>query len=59
MSPKKMGRPTDSPKTIRTTVRMDECTIKKLEHVAKVKGVSKSDVVRTGIEIQYNETKKE
>ena len=50
-----MGRPTDCPKDTLINVRMDRNTVEKLDYLVKAKGVSKSDVIRDGIEIQYKE----
>lgn len=50
---KKIGRPTDSPKNTMFRVRLDDATEKKLDESAKKLKISKSDVVRQGIELVY------
>jgi len=46
---KKMGRPTDSPKTHQMKFRYSDEIKEMLEHCSKEKGVSKSEVIRLGI----------
>ena len=55
---KKGTKLTDNPKDYMLRVRMDSKTVEKLDAVCKVKGKSRSDVVREGIEQQYQKTKK-
>ncbi len=50
---------TDKPKTHTLNFRYDNETSEKLEYVAEKSNISKSEVVRRGINIQYNELKKE
>lgn len=45
----KMGRPTDSPKTFRLQIRVDEKTMKDLDYCVRTLGKSRSDIVRNGI----------
>lgn len=55
----KMGRPKlEHPKSIKLTVKMDDATLGKLDEVVKVNSVTRSDVLRKGIEIQYERIKK-
>ena len=54
MSTKKMGRPTNKPKDEFLQIRIDEETRYELNEVMDASKMSKSDVVRTGIKIQYN-----
>lgn len=55
---KKGTRLTENPKDYMLRVRMDSETVEKLDAVCKAKGKSRSDVVRDGIEQQYQESKK-
>lgn len=48
---------TDNPKNKTIKVRLDENTSEKLEFLAKKKETTKADIIRKGIEIQYNEEK--
>lgn len=55
----KMGRPKlEHPKSTRFSVRLDDETVAKLDEVAKEKSVTRTDVLRKGIEIQYEHIKK-
>ena len=56
---KKGTKLTESPKNTTFKVRFDEQTVKKLEYVSKKTKVSKSEVVRKGIELQYDALEKE
>ena len=49
-----MGRPTDSPKDTMFRVRLDEESEKKLNVSADKLQISKSDVVRKGIDMVYD-----
>lgn len=56
----KLGRPTKAKKNIMIKVRIDEPTKNKLEYCAGKIGLSKSEVIREGILIQYQQiTKRE
>ncbi|WP_308575905.1 hypothetical protein [uncultured Fusobacterium sp.] len=55
---KKMGRPTENPKNIQMRIRMSEEDNNKLEICSQKLNISKSDVVRLGIEKVYQEIKK-
>lgn len=56
---KKMGRPTDDPKTLNTRVRLSENDVKMLEYCSEKTGLTKSEIIRRGIELVYNKIKKE
>lgn len=53
----KMGRPTDNPKTAQLTVRLSNDTLEKLNYLTEIEKCLKSDIVRKGIEIQYEQSK--
>ena len=55
---KKMGRPTEEPKSIVKRARVSENDAKKLAECSKALGVSESDVLRLGIEEVYQKIKK-
>ena len=58
MSPR-TGRPKlANPKDTRIGVRLDEETVRKLDTVAENNKESRSDVIRRGIEREYQDTKK-
>lgn len=46
---KKMGRPTDSPKSIKLQIRVDEKTMQDLDQCAEKMKSNRSEVVRMGI----------
>lgn len=58
MATKKMGRPTESLKDYTLRVRMDKQTVEKLDFIADNLNISRSEVVRNGIDLQYNSIKK-
>lgn len=49
MSDKKLGRPTDSPKPVRITVRVDNNTLEKLDDYCDKKRVERSEGIRRAI----------
>lgn len=49
---------TDSPKNQMVRVRMDEDTVKKLDYLVEKKNTTRSDIIRSGIEIQYGQENK-
>lgn len=51
---KKIGRPTESKKNFMLRTRIEPEILKKLEVIAEKEKISKSEVVRRGIEIQYD-----
>ncbi len=55
---KKMGRPTDSPKTNNYRIRMTDEELSKLEKCCQKTGLSKADVIRLGITKVYIELEK-
>lgn len=59
MVAKKVGRPTDSLKDYMLRARLDKETVEKLDYLAESLKISRSEVVRRGIEEQYQEIKKE
>lgn len=48
---------TDSPKEKMLRVRIDRSTEEKLDYLVRILGLSKSEIVRRGIELQYGEIK--
>lgn len=48
---------TDAPKNHTLKFRYDDETEKKLNYLSEKKNISKSEVIRKGIEIQYNTEK--
>lgn len=57
MSPKKGQKVKDDPIEKLVHFRANAEIQEKLSYVSKKKGISKSEVIRNGIEIQYKETK--
>ena len=55
---KKMGRPTDAPKTIVKRARMSEKDVEKLRQCCEVLNMSESDVLRMGIDKVYEQLRK-
>ena len=56
MSPK-LGRPTDSPKTHETRIRMSDEDVRILQTCCEKTGLSKADVIRMGIREVYEKVK--
>ena len=55
MSPR-TGRPkSDKPKSTQLAVRLDEETLKKLDNLASLYGVSRVEVLRMGVERLHSE----
>lgn len=54
---KKMGRPIvgDEPKDIQIKFRISKTDNGKLEKISKITKMNKSEVLRNGIDIQYNQ----
>lgn len=50
---KKIGRPTDSPATNQLRIRLTDDELRKLNVCSEVFGMSKSDVVRKGIDLVF------
>lgn len=58
MSPIKKGtKLTENPKDFMLRTRIDSETLEKLDYSAKKFGISRSDVVRNGIENEYQKAK--
>lgn len=55
---KKMGRPTNNPKTIVKRARMSEEDVEKLKYCCSILKLSESDVLRMGIDEVYKKIKK-
>lgn len=53
MGIKKGTKLTDTPKDILYQIRVDEETDKKVKDICKKEKISKSEVIRQGIEIKY------
>jgi hypothetical protein len=58
LSDKKMGRPTNNPKPIKLTVRVDDEALMVLDKYCEVKGISRADGVRAGIKKLNDDIKK-
>ena len=58
MPGKKIGRPTDSPKTFMLRVKMDKITLEKLDRCCKILNVNRSEFVRNNINEKYDDLKK-
>ena len=58
MSGKKMGRPTDNPRTNNTRIRMSDEEVEKLNFCCKKTGMTKADVIRAGIQMVYEKIQK-
>lgn len=54
----KMGRPTDNPKNIRFEIRLDNDTNEKLEKCSSELNLTKTDVIRKGIDLVEKSIKK-
>lgn len=52
---KKMGRPTQNPRTNRMELRLSDNDLKMLEFCSEKLKMSKSDIIRFGIEKIYGE----
>lgn len=48
---------TDNPKNLTFKLRLDESTVEKLELISKKTETSKAEIVRRGIDLQYNAIK--
>lgn len=55
---KKGTKLTDNPKDFMLRVRLDNETVQKLDTVCKQQNVSRSEAVRNGIVIQYEQAQK-
>lgn len=54
MSPR-TGRPTDEPKGNRESFRLSDNDMERLNYCIEKTGMTKTDVIRKGIELVYNE----
>jgi hypothetical protein len=54
----KMGRPTESPKDNYTGIRLSDVELSKLKFCTEMTGLSKTDVIRKGIDLVYREITK-
>ncbi len=50
---KKIGRPTDNPKTVSLKVMLDQDTLEMLEECVKSLGISKAEILRRGVREIY------
>lgn len=57
MNDKKIGRPTENPKTIVKRARMSEDDVNKLKECSNILGLSESEVIRKAIKELYNNIK--
>lgn len=55
---KKGTKLTDNPKNFMLRVRLDNETVQKLDTICEQQNVSRSEAVRNGIVIQYEQAKK-
>lgn len=55
MAAKKMGRPTDCPKTIDIKIRFDKGTVEKLEICSEKMQITRAEVVRRGVRKMYDD----
>lgn len=58
MSPKMGQKIKDNPKDFMLRTRLDDETVKKLDYSAEKFNVSRSEIVRRGIEDEYQKAKK-
>ena len=59
MTGKKLGRPTDNPKPIKLSVRIDEETLKILDDYCKRKKITQPEGIRNAIKDLKKQIKKE
>nr|QGT51124.1 hypothetical protein Firmicute1046_2000 [uncultured Firmicutes bacterium] len=55
---KKLGRPTDSPKTFMLRVKMDKQTLENLDYCCKHYQLNRSEFVRRNIQEKFDDLKK-
>lgn len=55
LNKKKLGRPTNNPKDTTMKFRFDKETLRKMEACSKALHISKSEVVRGGVHLMYQE----
>ena len=56
---KKMGRPTNDPKTLNTRIRLSEEDVRMLSFCAEKTGKTKAEIIRQGIREMYERLAKE
>ena len=56
---KKIGRPTDNPKENYTGIRLSDNELEKLKFCMEHTGMTKTGVIRAGIEIVYDQIRKQ
>lgn len=56
--PKKMGRPTNNPKTIKLQIRVDKQTMNDIDTCATSLETNRSEIVRKGIKLVKDSIKK-
>lgn len=54
---KKMGRPTEAPKSHRESFRLSDEDMKKIKVCMDKTGMSKTDIIRAGIEAVYQKVR--
>ena len=57
MGSKKLGRPTDDPKTVDVKVRITATTNEKLTEYCKETGITRAEAIRQGISLLFGEKK--
>lgn len=55
---KKIGRPTDEPKNHRESIRLSDNDMMKIDFCMRETGMTKTDIIRKGIDLVYQEVKK-
>lgn len=58
MAPKKMGRPTDSPKIFNAKIRLSAEDMTMIEFCMEKTGKTKAEIIRIGIREVYRQLKK-
>ncbi len=58
MGKKKMGRPTDNPKTVSVKFMADNETFEKLKNCSEELEISRAEVIRKGIHKMYDDLNK-
>lgn len=58
MSPKMGQKLTDNPKDVTIRARVDKSTVEKLDYLVEKNNSNRSDIIRKGIDIQYEESTK-
>lgn len=58
MGTKKIGRPTESPKSHNTRIRLSDEDLAKLNYCKSETGMTYADIIRKGIDKIYQEVKK-